>query len=316
MSAFISHESALEYWRKLRVIPDGSIRQQKKVLLPEKPPTTKQVKQIGLTQPVHVMFRKANTRWVSQTMRQHVFSSEVAAGCFIKVKSDLAVSSPEYCFLQMAGTLSLIKLIELSYELCGGYSLPNKNELNPPERGFYQRNPLASSKSLCTFVERMTGHKGRQKANRALRCLQADSASPMETRLTMLLTLPYQLGGFGLSAPTLNSRVYPEGGAKKVSHKSSYVCDLFWSEKMLAVEYDSEQHHSSTTKIFEDAKRRNALNRMGITVVTVTKQQLYNSAELEKVARIIASYLRKRLVLKNPGFAQAHRALREELFEP
>ena len=52
--------------------------------------------------------------------------------------------------------------------------------------------------------------------------------------------------------------------------------------------------------IANDAKKRNTLASMGVTVITVTKQQLFNSSEFEKAARVMAAFLGKRLQFKNP----------------
>ena len=313
MKVFISHESALEYWRIHRVMPKGSDERRPKVLIPNNPPVTKQVKRTGLTPPVHVLLSNPNVRWLSQTMKQHVLTSKTTAGCFIGVEDWLMVSSPEFCFIQMAGTLSLVKLIELGYEFCGAYSLPVAEDPEPPERGFYKRKPLTSKKNLGVFISHMSNIKGCKKAELALRYVIDDSASPMETKLSVLLTLPYRFGGFGLITPELNSYITLTKTAKQSSSKSFYICDMFWADYNLAVEYDSAQYHSGSEHIATDSKKRNALSSMGVMVITVTKQQLYSRMEFEKVARILAKRLGKRLVLKN-SFKIAHRGLRKELF--
>jgi len=135
----------------------------------------------------------------------------------------------------------------------------------------------------------------------------------METKLSMLLTLPYKLGGYGLPRPELNSRIIPLQSARKSSSKKYYSCDLYWPEYELAVEYDSTLFHTGSERIADDSKKRNALALMGVTVITVTKQQLYSSVEFEKVAKVLANCLDKRLAYKNPGFAAVHRGLREQL---
>ncbi|MCL1895345.1 MAG: hypothetical protein FWG03_02225 [Clostridiales bacterium] len=136
----------------------------------------------------------------------------------------LMVSSPEFCFLQMAGQLTLAKLIELGYELCGVYSMPNADDKNVPERGFYNRQPLTSIKKLKAFLDSMPGVKGRKKAMRALRYLRDGSASPMETKLAILLTLPYMLGGYGFSLPEMNKRIaYRVGADRKRFDKEECV---------------------------------------------------------------------------------------------
>jgi len=213
----------------------------------------------------------------------------------------------------MANQLTLIRLIELGYELCGTYSLPVTGDPFVPERGFYNRPPLTSVKKLEVFLNHMQGNKGHVKVMRALRYMQNDSASPMETKLAIILTLPYKLGGFGLAGAELNWRVIPTKAAKRSSGKAIYVCDLFWADHNLAVEYDSNSFHTHQRQIADDSKKRNALTTMGITPITVTKQQLYDRQEFEKIARAIAKGLGKRLVFKNPGFNTAHNDLREQL---
>ena len=225
----------------------------------------------------------------------------------------LMVSSPEFCFLQMAEILSLTELIELGYELCGVYSLPNHADQKVPKRGFYNREQLASTKNLELLLDSMPGVKGHRKAVRALRYLQDGSASPMETKLAMFLTLPYQLGGFGFVMPELNYRIDLTKNARKYFSKDYYVCDLFWPDERIAVEYDSDQYHTGADRIANDSRRRNALTAIGIRVVSVTKQQLFNRGELEEVARTISSHMGRRLFSKKSNFAAAHLELRIQL---
>ena len=217
--------------------------------------------------------------------------------------------------MQMAEKLPLIGLIELGFELCGTYSLPTVADPLPPEIGFNNRTQLTNTRRLERIAANMVGSHGRKKALRALRYITDGSASPMETKLTILLILPYMLGGYGLQKPIANYRIIPVKSVKKSSSKGSYVSDLFWPDYNLAVEYDSDQYHTNLSQIAEDSKKRNALNLMGITVVTVTKQQLYSSIELEKVARILAKHLEKRLQFRNPDYARIRGNLRRQLFD-
>jgi len=246
-------------------------------------------------------------------IRQHLFSGETPVGCFMNDGGGLMVSAPEFCFLQMAECLTLVNLIELGYELCGGYSIPLADEQNIPENGFYNRAQLTSVLKLKVFLEEMPGVKGHQQAMRALRYILDGSASPMETKLAMFLTLPYRLGGFGFSFPALNKRIVLTKTARKYFSKAYYVCDLFWSDDKVAVEYDSDQYHTGAERIASDSKRRNALASSGIRVVSVTKNQLYDRVELESIARTIARYLNKRLFPTKSSFAAAHQKLRKQL---
>ena len=197
--------------------------------------------------------------------------------------------------------------------MCGRYSLPVAGDVELPERGFYNRLPLISIKKLTAFITSMPGFKGSKKATRALRYILDGSASPMETKLSMLLTLPYQLGGFGLPKPEMNARIVPRKADRRTTSKEFYICDLFWPDKGIAVEYDSNQFHTGSTHITDDARKRNTLTAMGVRVISVTAQQIFDNDEFERAARVIAKRLGKRLVYKNPGFAAAHYDLRSIL---
>ena len=314
MKILISHQTALEYWRIYRAIPNRDKKRERRIALPAGPPVTAQVERTGLALPLHVMLNNPARRWQSKVMKQHVFTGSIPADGFIDAEDGLMLSSPEFCFLQLAGELSQVELIELGYELCGEYSMPVAGEQNAPEWGFYNREALTNTKKLSAFIARMPRVKGYKNARNAMKYILNTSASPAETKLSIILTLPYKLGGFGLIPPELNSHIIPSKTARKTSDKSYYSCDLFWPDYSLAVEYDSDLFHTGSTRIAEDSKKRNALSLMGVTVITVTRQQLLISSEFEKEARILAGFLGKRLQFKNSEFEATHRKLRDQLF--
>jgi hypothetical protein len=159
----------------------------------------------------------------------------------------------------------------------------------------------------------MKGVRGQKQAARALRYIVDGSASPMETVLTMLLTLPPLLGGYRFPLPILNGRIVPGKSAKASSSKSYYSCDLFWPDLDLAVEYDSDHFHTGAERIASDSKRRNSLALIGIVVITVTSRQIRSIVEFEKVARQIAGNMDRRLQVKSPQFLKAQRELRGHL---
>ncbi len=117
----------------------------------------------------------------------------------------------------------------------------------------------------------------------------------METKLTMFLCLKRTMGGYGLPFPKLNFPIEPTSAARKAAHKQCYVLDLYWPKRKIDVEYDSDSYHASSEGIASDAQRRNALQLMGVTVITVTRGQLYNAASFDRTARIIATSIGVRL---------------------
>jgi len=264
----------------------------------------------GLSMPLHILIGGAHARRVVQGLRCHVGSRQYPYGSFIKMPYGLIVSSPELCFMQMATEFSLIELIVLGYELCGTYRLVRTGKL---EQSFRNDLPLTNAALLNSYVSKATGQKGRVAAQKAIRFIADNSASPMETILTLLLTLPYRLGGYGFATPLLNYHIEVPGVAGRKTAKLQYYCDLYWPDAKVAVEYDSDAFHALPERIAKDAIRRNALLSIGVTVITVTRKQITNTVELRKIAHALSKLLDKRLQQQMPEFAARHVELRNLL---
>jgi len=312
----ISHRSALEFWRKAsaravltKKLPRVDARP---IELPTEPldaGTLHDENYYGLTLPLEILVGSSNARKVNRNLICHTYKWRDNEENFVRVSPGLAVCSPELCFVQLANRLSLIELIEIGYELCGGYRL---DKLQNPSRGFRDDFPLTSVADLSAFIDRATRHKGLVGAARATQFILDNSKSPRETTLAMLLTLPYRLGGYGFEKPRLNYRIDVSGEFGKKAGKQ-YFCDLFWPEARLAVEYDSDAYHALPERIAEDAIRKNDLTSVGITVYTMTNRQVTNSIQLQKLAKQLSRKLDKRLKLKKPEFDTRHNELRQLL---
>jgi hypothetical protein len=243
-------------------------------------------------------------------LKNHIDSNGFPSGSFARIEGGPYVSSPELCFMQMATELSLIELIQFGYELCGRYRMIANKATG---QGFCEAAPLTDSDKLGRYVARASGIRGRENALLAIRHILDNSASPMETILAMMLTLPHRLGGYALPKPELNSRIKVATNARYATSKGSYECDMFWPDRQLAVEYDSDSYHTKESQIADNAKKRTALSRQGIEVITVTKRQLVNTADLRNIAGTLAVKLDKRLRIPVRKFAKAHDQLRKRL---
>ena len=322
MEIIISHKSALEYWRLNSSAKINDVARLRRKHPPLSLPSfaiTHEVAPSGLSHPINLMVGNKNAQWKSKTTKARVHTGPAPDGCFISIGDELLVSAPPFCFLQMAGELPLIKLIELGFELCGSYSLPIKNEYSPGvemkavDEIVYNHPQLTRIKALKSFTAHMGGVNGYKKAQRALRYIADGSGSPMETILFMLLTLPYKLGGYGLPMPELNRRIDMPSTAKPKRNKPYYVCDFYWPEGGLAIEYDSDFYHTGADRIARDSKKRFDLATRGITVITVTSRQIRNAVEFENLVTLIAGKLKKRLRHRDSQFQKARRELRNQL---
>ena len=264
----------------------------------------------GLDLPLHVLVGSRNARKVNRNMRCHVSPGEFPDGSFVQIDSGLVVSSPELCFLQMAGKLPLIGLVALGNELCGKYRLGKENA---DGKGFRGDSPITSVDSLNSYAAKVAGLKGRKSALMALPFIADGSASPMETILAMLLVLPYRLGGYGFPMPLFNYRIDVKVGAGKTAGKSKYYCDLYWPDKKVAVEYDSDAYHTGSERIEQDAIKRNALSSMGVTVVTMSRLQVIETSKLRESAEVLSRLLGKRLKCPAKEFKYRHAELRDQL---
>lgn len=318
MDILVSHTSALSYWRTVgsAFLKDGRSRRaatrraRVAAASKEKPRLAGGGRRpAGCTLPLEVLVGDRDARTTTAHVSSSMWGSALPEGSFVDAGEGLLVSTPEFCFLQMAGRLTLVQLVLLGCELCGTYVLADQGPA-------YRRDaPLTSASKLRSFAERACGAYGRKAALRAARYVLDGSASPMETVLALLLSLPNNLGGYGICRPKLNHSVDIPRSLRKVADRSYCECDLCWPDRGLCLEYDSRLYHTDPERQESDARRRSTLASLGLTVVTVSRGQVMDSAALNRLAHQVAKLTGKRLRYKDPQFTRAHLALREELFD-
>ena len=113
--------------------------------------------------------------------------------------------------------------------------------------------------------------------------------------------------------PELNGRIFPQKEAKRFIGRDFYRGDLLWRDKGVVAEYNGAAEHEGPVHMASDAIRRSDLDLCGISEVTVTKRQLYNTELLENVAKQISAKFGKKLRYKTPEFSKAHQELRKLL---
>jgi len=294
----------------------------------------------GLTFPVEVMVGKLSARRRLQRMRLHVASAPLPEGGIIDVGGGLLVASPELCFFQLVNRLPLAKVLRLGLELCGKYTLPANNTAREDpevkEKGFKNRPALTSIERLSSFLARSGGMLNQKRLQSILRYINNGSASPMESKLLIMLTLPYCKGGYGLPMPELDAPVEPGkfavknvsmdmgmsiglstgnmGTAPLSKDDKAYRCDLYWRDLKLAVEYDSDRYHLLSEQKAKDSKKKNYLLSKGVHVIAVSRLQIKSVDDVERVAKQLAArhgrWLKNR---KNPKWIKKHLLLRRDL---
>ena len=111
--------------------------------------------------------------------------------------------------------------------------------------------------ALRTYAEVMERRHGIRKASKAIRLADARAESPMET-LTRIIWLDA-----GLPAPSVNEEIFDDDG------RFVARVDLRDPTSLLVAEYDGG-HHAGPARRQRDAARRQALEELGFTMVTIT----------------------------------------------
>jgi len=321
MKAYLSHYSALHYWREHFPL-DSELGLPAQVLGTERC-SSRRSDVIGSIpeefihpeQPVDVLVFSEGERRRSQDVTCHVWRTDLPANSFYRMRGEF-VSSPEFTFLQMASVLSLEQLIALGCELCGTYVLLPRNVAHPgsldemPKRLY----PLTSTVKIAEFLESVGKANGKAKAKRALKYVIDCSRSPMETMVYLLLCLPVKLGGYGLPKPVMNAAIELDEEARVIAGRNHCEGDLCWPDARapLDIEYHGEVHVGST-HMKSDVGRELGIEHMGWRVMTVTSPQVFAEQSFEVIATDAAKTIGKRI--RPEAFeATANRAfLRSEL---
>lgn len=336
---FISHASALEFWRHHDLDPSGGIKRSRirsvrdgvatgaaiRALVKNAMPTTGRVfgarpdtslpsslTDLHLEQtPLHVMVGKSKNlrRW--DNLRAHLFEKPLPEGSFCEIGPGVYVASPELTLCQMSLEEPFVDTLELCLEFCSGYVL------NPEsERGFDDRPALTSRRRLASYVDKLSGRRGAKPLKRILPYVIDNSASPMESIVLMLLCLPTRLGGYQLPLPEHNVVIPVNERARSHTNREKLCCDLYWAKKHLDVECDSTSYHSSKHQLGIDSDRRIILDAMGHPYVGITRWQLEDAGRFLDVVQAIRRALGLQL-RKEPEHVKINReALRAYLVEP
>ena len=297
MKLLVSHLSALRYWRSAN---DLDVELAKPCRVRSATGSTSSIKDVRLLSPrelglimsedhpLDILVGDSNSRRQSAELAPHVWTGQIPGGAFARIAQSVYVSSPEFMFLQLAGTLDAVELARLGNELCGTYSL------RLGERFTERNHPLTSKAKLAGMVKRAKGLYGAGKANEALRWICDKSASPQETNTLLALCLPKRLEGYGLPLPELNPKVKVGERLREYLNGEYYYPDAMWTKVVrgkrirITVEYDSHEHHDSDVDAEHTRIRRNEFKTMGFLVTSINRSQMNDPNQFLYAARQIA----------------------------
>ena len=259
-----------------------------------------------IPEPLTVISPRAEERQRSKWMRCLTRYENYPAFAFLELETiqipdgigglipcQILIACPELCFMQAASKCSFLETIRLGYDLCRTYLLDDKSEF-----GQTHRNPPVSMEMLRVFLSRMEGKRGCRDACRALKYVRDCSNSPMETRLAIVQTLPFVLGGLNIDRQEMNGEVIFSEQAALIFQRNKCSCDLLWRDKKVAMEYDSNKVHLTPAQHDWDKRKATALMADGYKVFSVTSNMVATVQDLEKTFITLRNILGKRTDLK------------------
>lgn len=254
----------------------------------------------------------------SKSLIRHAGRGEVPSGSLCQIGDGLFVFSPSYCVLQIASIavrlvspevearFAVVVVAKVASEMCGQYTIVGNG-------GIRQRTPLVTVGELAALSLEIQGVSGAALLRKVIPWVVANTRSPKETDLCLLLVLPAEFGGYGLPRPLSNFDIDVRrvrsgffAGWKKCN------VDLYWGQAKLVVEYDSREFHEDQgcEKVNQDEARAAALRELGYTVITITRNELYSARQFRSKAAAIAEALAAELPKQTPEFEVANKTLR------
>lgn len=308
----------------------------------------------AVSRPLDVLVPTSGYRTRGKRARTHVWSGAVPTGSMIRVHPRVLVSGPEFTLLQLSHVhnmhwpqyeavvdryweeremlerygyegkavmekpllwepvRSLVGIVRLAMEFAGTYRLGATTE----EEATYGRPSLMTIESAATFAEGVNRHRASGQMLRALDLALPNSWSPRETDLALMLTLPVELGGYGLARPQLNVMLDAPSTWSDLMGERKITPDMLWENERLVVEYDGHRSHrdAGVSKTDRDIMRANTLRAMGYTVLEVTYGTVETLARMDSLAGQVAACLRSSLPKADEDALMVRRHLFDELF--
>ena len=211
---------------------------------------------------VDLLIRDVNSASTRANVALHICNSKVSSSMLLPIGADLKgfVTSPEFTYLQVASKLDFIGTILAGSALCSDYFLNQNGHGGVSQR---QNGPLTNRASIAKFLATQERRRGIIPAKRALQHIVEKARSPREALLSLLLCLPYNLGGFNLGTVELNRPIELENryGEKltRIPDLTIQLKDKRRKQATVLLDYDPAVTHSGNQKITRDLDRENEL---------------------------------------------------------
>lgn len=298
----------------------------------------------NITLPLTALVTSRPERRNGKTVRTTLWTGELPAEAFWEDESlGIRYASPLFILLTMAPSVSTVHLAMAAFEFCGAFSifhpstelqrhldrLSNQRLIWPggwkqvrdsqrKPTSLWKRDPLIELKDLHAFVQKTEGMRGHKKLAHAARLVTGIAYSPFEVQASILLGAPRTQGGEGFGPFINNQRIALTQQAAKLAGQSTCYADIFFggTEKHQDIDIECHGHmiHDGGAKAGLDANRTLALQSMGIEVMLLTSEQLYNPQRFEAFVNYLADTLCVHQRPKTDAMKNRKRELYTQLF--
>ena len=237
--------------------------------------------------PLELLVGDSASRRRTASVVTHTQQGVLPASSFIRVADGIWVVSPEHLCAQLATRLTRTELLVLMGELLGTYSLSGS--------GMHSRvKPIMGKDSLLRHLDALGEFHGVKVVRDALALAPAGSASPMETKLFLRVSLPMRLGGYALPVKAMNEklevgRIGERGKAGErrpditLLPKEGAAVDCAF----VALEYDGALHLTRSQQA-ADQRRSNDILGFGGREYRINKELYDNLDYMDELMGLVA----------------------------
>ena len=233
------------------------------------------------------------------------------SGSFVDLGNGIAMSGPELLFIELARVMDPAVHLLLGMELCGCFS---RDAMNPRSGNVtYGIKPATTVDDLREFAQEAHWIRGAERALETINRIVENAWSPMEAIVAALAVLPRSELGYDLWPITLNPRKELGERLSRLSNADSRVPDIMFTGTNVGLNYDGEDHFrlgeiarsavaadrnpgdsalareleetlaDARARIVADKRRDRDLLSLGLTVFSVTKEDLEEQGGFDRV---------------------------------
>lgn len=242
-----------------------------------------------------------------------VYQRGLPTDAFLDLGDGLRCASPELVFVEMARVMSRPALIMLGHELCGTFSRNADN----PRMGEVATSvlPATSVQKIRAFLGKCHGIRGLGAARAAIEQVADNAWSSMESVVCTAMVLGVNEFGYGLGPLVLNSPQNVGAGPGAPRLREFRIPDIVVAGTPVGINYDGGDHldfsnveqafdakdedalraaeRAIREKVLDDMHRNRELMVSGMTILPVTKEDVFASGGLDRVMRSVVSTIER-----------------------